>query len=100
MYSFTIAVPGPIEAYDGLHHALIDVTGGAVDGMLLHLGRQTETGYEVTEVWQSKEAFDRFAADILGPVLADLSGGEEPPSLTVQPFDLRGLLLPGEHLVV
>ena len=100
MYSFTIAVPAPIEAYDGLHHALIDVTGGEVDGMLLHLARQTETGYEVTEVWRSKEAFDRFAADTLGPVLADLSGRDAPPPIMIQPFDLQGLLIPSEHLVL
>ena len=100
MYSFTITVPAPIEAYDRLHHALIEVTGGEVDGMLLHLGRQTEYGYEVTEVWRSKEAFDRFAADTLGPVLADLSGGAAPPPIMVQPFDLRGLLIPSEHLVL
>jgi hypothetical protein len=100
MYSFTITVPAPIEAYDDLHHALISVTGGEVDGMLLHLGRQTETGYEVTEVWRSKEAFDRFAAEVLGPVLADLSGGAPPPPIMVEPFDLRGLLIPSEHLVI
>ena len=99
MYSFTITVPAPIEAYDGLRHALIDVRRGG-DGMLLHLGRPTETGYEVTEVWRSKEAFDRFAADTLGPVLADLSGRDAPPPIMIQPFDLRGLLIPSEHLVL
>ena len=67
--------------------------------MLLNLGRQTETGYEVTEVWRSKEAFDRFVTETLGPVLADVSGGAAPP-ITVQPFDLRGLLIPSEHLVI
>ena len=100
MYSFTITVPAPIEAYDALHHALIHVTGGEVDGMLLHLGRQTDTGYEVTEVWRSQEAFDRFATDILGPVLTDLSGGAAPPPIMAQPFELRGLLIPSEHLVI
>ena len=63
---------------------------GRWTGCCCILGRQTEAGYEVTEVWRSKEAFDRFAADTLGPVLTDLSGGDAPPPIMVQPFDLRG----------
>ena len=32
MFGFTITVRAPVEADDGLHHALIEVTGGAVEG--------------------------------------------------------------------
>ena len=68
--------------------------------MLLHLRRLTETGDEVTQVWGSKEALDRLAADTLGPSFADLSGGAARPPLVVQPFDLEGLPIPSEPLVI
>ncbi|MET0694795.1 MAG: hypothetical protein ABWY56_12755 [Propionibacteriaceae bacterium] len=100
MYSFTIDIPAPVEHYDGLHQALLAATGGQVDGLLVHLGRPTAQGFQVTEVWQSQDAFERFSAEVVGPVMSRLAGGAEVPPLMPTSFPLRGLILSGEEISV
>lgn len=100
MYSFTIDVPAPIEAYDALHQALVAKTGGQVPGLLIHIGRATETGFQVLEVWQDEATYRRFDAEIVAPMMARFAGGHEPAALPVQPFDLRGFITAGEPVVV
>jgi hypothetical protein len=52
------------------------------------------------EVWESKELCDRFGAEILGPVLAELSGGQAPEVPAPEEFEPRGLVVPAAHVVV
>jgi hypothetical protein len=47
-------------------------------GMLYHVGGPTETGWRVTEVWESQEAADRFFQQTLGQALKDAN-------ITIQP---------------
>jgi hypothetical protein len=100
-YGLVMDVPAPIEFYDALHAEIGRRTTGGVDGMLLHVGRETRGGFQVTEVWESKELYDRFSAEILGPALAHLSGGQSPPvAPAMEEFDPRGLIVPAAHVVV
>jgi hypothetical protein len=100
-YGLVMDVPAPIEFYDALHAEIGRRTTGGVDGMLLHVGRETRGGFQVTEVWESKELYDRFSAEILGPALAHLSGGQSPPvEPAMEEFDPRGLIVPAAHVVV
>jgi hypothetical protein len=100
-YGFVMDVPAPIEFYDALHAEIGRRTAGGVEGMLLHVGRETRGGFQVTEVWESKERYDRFNADILGPALAQLSGGQLPPvEPAMEEFEPRGLIVPAAHVVV
>jgi hypothetical protein len=100
-YGLVMNVPAPIEFYDALHAEIGRRTTGGVDGMLLHVGRETRGGFQVTEVWESKELYDRFTAEILGPALAHLSGGESPPvEPAMEDFEPRGLIVPAAHVVV
>jgi hypothetical protein len=100
-YGFVMDVPAPIEFYDALHAEIGRRTAGGVDGMLLHVGRETRGGFQVTEVWESKELYDRFAVEILGPALAELSGGQPPPvEPAMEEFQPRGLIVPAAHVVV
>ncbi len=99
-YGFVMDVPAPIEFYDELHAEIGRRTTGGVDGLLLHVGRETRGGFQVTEVWESKELSDRFNAEIVGPALARLSGGEPPPvEPAVEEFEPRGLVVPAAHVV-
>jgi hypothetical protein len=69
--------------------------------MLLHVGRETRGGFQVIEVWESKELYDRFTAEILGPALAHLTGGQSPPvEPAIEEFEPRGLIVPAAHVVV
>jgi hypothetical protein len=100
-YGFVMDVPAPIEFYDALHAEIGRRTTGGVEGMLLHVGRETRGGFQVTEVWESKERYDRFNAEILGPALAQLSGGQPPPvEPAMEEFEPRGLIVPAAHVVV
>ena len=100
-YGFVMDVAAPIEFYDALHAEIARRTTGGVDGMLLHVGRQTHDGFQVLEVWESKELRERFDAEILGPALAHLSGGQPLPMEPVmEEFDPRGLIVPAAHVAV
>jgi hypothetical protein len=100
-YAFVMDVPAPIEFYDALHAEIGRRTPGGVEGFLLHVGRATRTGFQVVEAWESKEQFDRFNAEILGPVLAELSGGRPlPAEPSLEEFEPRGLIIPSAQVAV
>ena len=101
-YGFVMDVPAPIETYDALHAEIARRNTGEDYGMLLHVGRATATGFQVLEVWESKEQCDRFNAEVVDPALAALTGGRPipGPEPTVQEFEPRGLIVPGAHAAV
>ncbi len=100
-YGFVMDVPAPIEFYDELHAEIGRRTTGGVDGLLLHVGRETRGGFQITEVWESHELWDRFNAEIVGPAFARLSGGQSPSvQPTVEEFEPRGLVVPAAHVAV
>ena len=37
--------------------------------MILHLARATSSGFEVLEVWDTKEQADRFGREVVGPAI-------------------------------
>jgi hypothetical protein len=99
-YGFVLDVPAPIEFYDALHAEIGRRSTTTVEGLLLHLGRETRGGFQITEVWESKELCDRFGAEILGPVLAELSGGQAPEAPAREEFEPRGPIVPAAHVAV
>ena len=98
-YGFVMDVPAPIEFYDALHAELARRTSGGVDGLLLHLARQTGAGFQIVEVWESKELCDRYTAELVNPTIAELSGGQPPPMApAIDEFEPRGLVVPAAHV--
>jgi hypothetical protein len=82
-----------LEDYD----RVIDTMGyerrGAGDpGGLFHWVTQTDAGLLITDVWESKEIFDSFAAEKLGPTTAEL--GIAPPS-SVRLYDVYNYFTAG-----
>jgi hypothetical protein len=99
MFGVITAVPAPIELYDAIHAELRRRTGGKVDGLLVHIGRVTGDGFEVIEVWQSRDHFERYARDVVDPVVAELSHGQAPPTAEGStPFEVRGLVIPSADM--
>ena len=100
-YGFVLDVPAPIEFYDGLHAELARRVSGDVEGLLVHLARQTDAGFQVIEVWESKELCDRYTAELVNPTIAELSGGQPPPmDAPIEEFEPRGLVVPAAHVTV
>ena len=99
-YGFVMDVPAPIELYDALHAEVTRREPGGGRGLLLHVGRATPQGFQVIEVWESQEACERFTAEVVGPALAELSGGQPPPmEPAMEEFEPRGLIVPSASVV-
>src|SRR5215217_1830427 len=97
-YAFITDVAAPIAFYDAMHAEIARRTVTDPVGLLVHLGRETRGGFQITEVWESKELCDRYNAEIVDPALADLSGGQAPPEeATIEEFEPRGLVVPAAH---
>jgi hypothetical protein len=99
-YGVVTDVPAPIEMYDAIHAELKRRAGDSMDGLLVHIGRPTSTGFQIVEVWESKEDFDRYDRELIGPVVAELSGGQAPPDgqQGAEEFEVRGLVLSGARV--
>jgi hypothetical protein len=52
--------------------------GSGPPGALFHWATATEGGFRVTDVWETREQFDRFAQERIGPLSAEVG-------LTAQP---------------
>lgn len=94
MYCTVQEVAAPIEVYDRVHAAVKARVGDRDIGLLVHLARPTAGGFSVTEVWRSRDDFDRAMAEILGPVMQETGAapgpGDVPP---VTEFEPRGLIV-------
>jgi hypothetical protein len=100
-YGFVMDVPAPIEFYDAMHAEIGRRTPNGVEGLLLHVCRPTQGGFQVIEVWETKEQCDRSNAEVVGPALAHLSEGRpQPPAPPTQDFEPRGLVIPSAHVNV
>ena len=62
MYGYTMHIPAPIEAYQAMHEAVVEVADeeGSGEGLLLHLAYATDRGFALTEVWETKDHLDAF----------------------------------------
>jgi hypothetical protein len=70
------------DDYDAVNEALgIDPTAGVgwPDGLLFHVGAGKPGGWVVFEVWESRDAQERFLNERLMPALA-AGGVTEPPT--------------------
>lgn len=99
MYGVVTDVPAPVDLYDAAHAAVGRRQGAKIDGLLVHIGRATSAGFQVIEVWESREHFDRYNHEVVGPAIADLAQGG--PAHAIPPpveFDVRGLVIPAADL--
>ena len=83
-----------VELYDTVHRLLVERTGGAFDGRLVHLAWPTTDGLRVIEVWESREQYDRYGREVVEPLVTEVLAGRPHPSEVVTRFDVRGLVVP------
>ncbi len=94
-------VPAPIEMYVALHAEIGRRLSGPVEGLFFHVGRATGRGFQIIEVWETEEQYDRYDAEMLQPAIAELSGGQTAPGQpVVEEFEPRGLIIPAAHVAV
>ena len=68
-----------LEQYDQVIEKM-DLGGRVPEGAHFHWVTATDDGFRVTDVWESREAFDAFAEAKIGPLSAEV--GVAPPSST------------------
>ena len=100
-YGVIIDIPAPVEVYDKVHAELQRRITGPLDGFLLHVARPTAAGFQVIEVWETKEQCDRYNEEYVGPAIQQLFGDEGPaPEPVAEEFEPRGLIIPSAQLAV
>ena len=70
---------GTTETYDDAVKALGLSAGGQHPGALFHWVAKTDSGIQVTDVWESREEFDRFLQEQVIP--ASMQAGLPEPRL-------------------
>ncbi len=92
-YGIVSEVPQPVEMYERVNSAVREQLGGKdPDGLLFHVARPTKTGFQVLELWESREKSDRFSDEVLGPIIDRVSGGQAPRREDVsEEFSILGL---------
>jgi len=82
-----------LEQYDEVIGKMGLTPGGpGGPGGLFHWVTKTDDGLRVTDVWESKEAFETFAQEKIGPVSQEV-GMPNPPE--VQFFEVHNYLTAG-----
>jgi len=94
-YGIITTITGDSSMYDKLHGELLQRTGGQIAGLLLHIGKTTEQGFQVIEIWESKDQFDRCNRDIIWPLASQvLTNDAAAAPVATEEFEPRGLVIP------
>ena len=96
MYGYTLHFPAPIEAYRAMHKAVLEVVAeeGGGDGLLLHVAYPTDAGFDLTEVWESKEHLDTFNRDVLPKAMSRSGLPADGPRPVPDEFTPAGVMTP------
>ena len=94
MYGYTVHVPAPIEAYQAIHKAVMEIVQeeGGGEGLVLHLAYATGQGFDVTEVWESKDDLEAFNRDLLPKAMARAGVPMDGPQPDPVEFDPVGVV--------
>lgn len=68
---------GTAELVDRVNE-VIDPAGNPPDGLLFHASGPVDGGWGVLDFWESREHFDRFAAERIGPAMAEVGATAAP----------------------
>jgi hypothetical protein len=84
---------GTLDQYDQVLEKMGLSPGAAgPPGALFHWVAETDNGIRVTDVWETREQFDRFADEQIGPISAEV-GLPGPPSVST--FEVHNHLTAG-----
>lgn len=84
---------GTLDQYDEIVGKMgFSPTGPGAPGGLFHWVTKTDDGIRVTDVWESREQFDAFAQEKIGPISQQV-GVAAPP--TIQLFEVHNYLTAG-----
>jgi hypothetical protein len=80
--AYEMRFKGTLAQYDQVLELMGFEKGGkGAPGGLFHWAEQTEDGVRIVDVWESDEHFEKFGAEKLGPITAQV-GITDPPEIT------------------
>jgi hypothetical protein len=89
-YATIVRVQAPIQAYDATHAEIVKATGDQMEaGFILHIARATDDGFEIIEVWESKEQADAFNDEVVRPAMQRSGAPQDAPEPEVVEFEPR-----------
>jgi hypothetical protein len=60
----------------------------APDGLIAHMAGEIDGGIRIVDIWESRDLFDRFLQQQLGPAMGQIPGTEAITPPTPQEFPL------------
>lgn len=82
-----------LEQYDAVLQLMALTPGGpGPAGAISHFSTLTDTGLRVVDVWATKEQYEAFAQEQIGPFAQQVGMGGPP---AVQIFDVHNYFTPG-----
>lgn len=94
-HGIIVSVPAPIDMYRAVNAQVTDQVGEAsAPGLLVHIARETVDGFQVIEVWESKQQCEDFENTVLAPIIDRVSNGQAPPRNDVtEEFDVQNFFV-------
>ena len=101
-YAVIVTMSAPVERYDELHAELKKVASRELPGLLVHIARPTSDGFQLIEVWESKEDLDRYNQELVWPLSARLFPDQlaAEQQMVIEEFEIRGLVIPRGEIVL
>ena len=88
-WGFVSELPISLADYDRLNGEI----GQDPEGLILHQSSQSANGVRIIDVWESKDAYERFERDTLMPAAERAGipmGNEPPPREEYEVHNMRG----------
>jgi len=93
-YGMIVRVQAPVGVYHGAHgEVLAALDGRKADGLLCHIAKPVDGGFEVIEVWESEADAVRFNEQVVVPAMvrAGIALPDPPPEPTE--FEVLGVMV-------
>ena len=84
---------GTQEQYDAVH-SQIGVDDNPPEGMIFHAAGPIEGGWGIIDFWESREHFDRFQSERLGPAIQELGDRAFQGRPDIKEFPVHNLTKP------
>ena len=75
---------GTKEQYDAVNQNAFGSTEGPsepIPGLIIHTAGPTASGWRIYDVWESKDAFEKFMNDVIMPATEGLDMPQIPPEV-------------------
>jgi hypothetical protein len=82
---------GTQEQYEAVN-TQIDADANPPDGLIFHSAGPTEGGWSVIDFWESRDLFDSFLADTLGPAIEELGDRAMPNEPSIKEFPVSNII--------